>query len=95
MVFYFTGTGNSLYIAKCLSKNPVSIPQVIHQKCLEFTADEIGIVSPVYGHEVSVSGKNGSDAAGCMAASSAGYRELYRMRYMPESMSLWLYKSDR
>ena len=52
MVFYFTGTGNSLYIAKQIEEEPVSIPQVIHQKELEFTADRIGIVSPVYGHEV-------------------------------------------
>lgn len=27
MVFYFTATGNSLYAAKKLSPNPVSIPQ--------------------------------------------------------------------
>jgi hypothetical protein len=30
MVFYFTGTGNSLYVAKQLEKFPVSIPQAIH-----------------------------------------------------------------
>lgn len=52
MVFYFTGTGNSLYIAKQLDENPVSIPQAIHQKSLEFTSDRIGVVAPVYGHEV-------------------------------------------
>ena len=52
MVFYFTGTGNSLYIAKRLDHHPLSIPQVIHQPHLEFTADTIGIVAPVYGHEV-------------------------------------------
>lgn len=52
MVFYFTGTGNSLYIAKKLESHPISIPQVIHQAQLEFTADKIGIVAPVYGHEV-------------------------------------------
>ena len=52
MVFYFTGTGNSLYIAKQLEENPVSIPQAIHRKPLEFTAESIGIVAPVYGHEV-------------------------------------------
>lgn len=53
MVFYFTGTGNSLYIAKQIEKEPVSIPQVIGQEQLEFTADSIGIVAPIYGHEVS------------------------------------------
>lgn len=52
MVFYFTGTGNSLYIAKQIEEEPVSIPQIIHQKELKFTADRIGIVSPVYGYEV-------------------------------------------
>ena len=52
MVFYFTGTGNSLYIAKQLDENPVSIHQEIHQKSLEFTSDRIGVVAPVYGHEV-------------------------------------------
>ena len=52
MVFYFTGTGNSLYVAKQLEENPISIPQVIHQANLEFSADSIGIVAPAYGHEV-------------------------------------------
>lgn len=52
MVFYFTGTGNSLYIAKQLEETPVSIPQIIHGKTQEYSADSIGIVAPVYGHEV-------------------------------------------
>ena len=52
MVFYFTGTGNSLYAAKQIEKNPVSIPQAIHGENLCFSADSIGIVAPVYGHEV-------------------------------------------
>ena len=52
MVFYFTGTGNSLYIAKRLDTHPLSIPQVLHQPQLEFASDKIGIVAPVYGHEV-------------------------------------------
>lgn len=51
MIFYFTGTGNSLYIAKQLEEAPLSIPQVIHRKKQEFFADSIGIVAPVYGHE--------------------------------------------
>lgn len=29
MVFYFTATGNSLYVAKCIDEYSVSIPQVI------------------------------------------------------------------
>lgn len=52
MIFYFTGTGNSLYAARQLSENPISIPQAIHQESLTFTGDQIGIVTPVYGHEV-------------------------------------------
>lgn len=52
MIFYFTGTGNSLYAAKQLEKNPISIPQVMRQTKLEFSDDRIGIVAPVYGHEV-------------------------------------------
>lgn len=52
MVFYFTGTGNSLYVAKQIEEKPVSIPQVIHDENLDFSADSIGIIAPVYGHEV-------------------------------------------
>lgn len=52
MVFYFTGTGNSLFIAKQIEEHPISIPQVIHRERQEFFADSIGIVAPVYGHEV-------------------------------------------
>lgn len=52
MVFYFTGTGNSLYIARQIEKDPISIPQVIHREHQEYTTDSIGIVAPVYGHEV-------------------------------------------
>lgn len=52
MIFYFTGTGNSLYIAKQIEENPLSIPKIIHRKNQEFSADIIGIVAPVYGHEI-------------------------------------------
>ena len=52
MLFYFTGTGNSLYAAKKIADNPISIPQVIHNEDLHFSADTIGIVTPIYGHEV-------------------------------------------
>lgn len=52
MVFYFTGTGNSLYVAEQIEAAPISIPQVIHGESLDFSADNIGIVAPVYGHEV-------------------------------------------
>lgn len=52
MVFYFTGTGNSLYVAGKIEEKPISIPQVMRGREREFTADSIGIVCPVYGHEV-------------------------------------------
>lgn len=52
MVFYFTGTGNSLHVAKQLEEAPISIPQVMRQEKLMFSADSIGVVAPVYGHEV-------------------------------------------
>ena len=43
MLFYFTGTGNSLYAAKKIEDNPISIPQVINSDNPDFTADTIGI----------------------------------------------------
>ena len=52
MIFCFTGTGNSLYAASLLESELVSIPQIMRQDELEFTAERIGIVAPVYGHEV-------------------------------------------
>ena len=52
MVFYFTGTGNSLYVAKQLESQFVSIPQALKSNRFMFSADKIGIVCPVYGHEM-------------------------------------------
>ncbi len=52
MVFYFTGTGNSLYIAKMLDNDIVSIPQILNSDNLVFEADRIGIVCPIYGHKM-------------------------------------------
>lgn len=51
MVFYFTATGNSLYVAKQMDSHPVSIPQVIDGNDLAFRDDRIGVVCPVFGHE--------------------------------------------
>ena len=48
IVFYFTGSGNSLYVAKHLSEKPLSIPQVLQGDQFEFEADEIGFVFPDY-----------------------------------------------
>ena len=52
MVFYFTGTGNSLYVAKRLDEDLRSIPQAIHGEKQVYKAEKIGIVCPVYGHEM-------------------------------------------
>lgn len=51
MVFYFTATGNSLYVAKQLDDKYISIPQAMNGD-LNFTDDKIGIVCPIYGHEM-------------------------------------------
>lgn len=50
--FYFTGTGNSLYAAKQLDNDYRSIPQVLRQGKLTFSAECIGVVCPIYGHEM-------------------------------------------
>ncbi|MBQ7639388.1 MAG: EFR1 family ferrodoxin [Bacteroidales bacterium] len=52
LIFYFTGTGNSLYVARSLSLSgqlPVSIPQALHRDPSDYVADEIGFVFPSYG----------------------------------------------
>lgn len=51
MIFYFTATGNSLYVAKQLDNHLVSIPQVVDGNNLSFRDDSIGVVCPVFGHE--------------------------------------------
>lgn len=51
MTFYFTGTGNSLYVEKEPDEEIKSIPQVIKEDRLEFSAESIGIVCPVYGYK--------------------------------------------
>lgn len=51
LVFFFTGTGNSLYVAKSLVADggtALSIPQLLKEKDLNFEADEIGLVYPKY-----------------------------------------------
>ncbi len=52
MVFYFTATGNSLYVAKRLDETRISIAQAVHDGDQVYTAERIGIVCPVFGHEV-------------------------------------------
>lgn len=47
--FYFTATGNSLYVAKRIGGELYSIPQLIKQGKLEFEDEAIGFVFPCYG----------------------------------------------
>lgn len=48
LVFYFTATGNSLFIARQFSDNPLSIPQELKKEPQNYEADEIGFVFPDY-----------------------------------------------
>ena len=50
MVFYFTATGNSLYAARQLEEEPVSIAHELRKPASEryYQADAIGIVVPLY-----------------------------------------------
>ncbi len=47
-ILYFTATGNSLYVAKSLGGELLSIPQMINEEIYELTDDKIGIVFPLY-----------------------------------------------
>ncbi|MDE7189185.1 MAG: EFR1 family ferrodoxin [Muribaculaceae bacterium] len=51
LVFYFTATGNDLYVARNFSSEPLSIPQMMKRYGhgpMHWEADEIGIVYPIY-----------------------------------------------
>lgn len=48
MVFYFTATGNSLYVAKHLDTELISIPQEMNKTDRNYKADKIGIVCPLF-----------------------------------------------
>ena len=55
MVFYFTGTGNCLYVAREIASSEhteaLSIPQEMKREGrLSYHDDAIGIVYPIYGH---------------------------------------------
>ena len=54
LIFYFTGTGNSLYVARSLAADdtePVSIAQAIRHESTVYQAAEIGFVFPSYGQK--------------------------------------------
>jgi flavodoxin len=48
-IFYFTATGNSLYIAKRIGGELYSIPQMIKEGKFDFEDDAIGFVFPCHG----------------------------------------------
>ena len=47
-ICYFTGTGNSLQVAKGIGGELLSIPQLMKQGSVTIASDAIGIVCPVY-----------------------------------------------
>ena len=47
-IFYFTGTGNSLYVAKRFGAECFSIPRMIKEGRFEISDEKIGVVFPVY-----------------------------------------------
>lgn len=47
-ILYFTGTGNSLYVAKSIGGECLSIPKLIKEGKYDFEDDKIGFVIPVY-----------------------------------------------
>lgn len=48
IIFYFTSTGNNLYIAKKIGGQLYSIPKLLKEGQFEFTDDKIGIIFPCY-----------------------------------------------
>lgn len=48
-IFYFTATGNSLYVAKKFGGELYSIPKVLKNNQLSFEDEKIGIIFPCYG----------------------------------------------
>ena len=52
MLFYYTATGNCLYVAKKLESQRLSIPQELKKEHNEYQDNMIGIVSPIYAGEL-------------------------------------------
>ncbi len=48
-VYYFTGTGNSLFVTKSLSDNIYSIPQLFKNNDFNIENEVVGLVFPTYG----------------------------------------------
>lgn len=47
-IFYFTSTGNSLFVSKSIGGELYSIPQLMQENKFEFKDDVIGLVFPIY-----------------------------------------------
>jgi flavodoxin len=51
-IYYFSGTGNSLYVARSITKKIngtlIPMPSFIGQSRIETSADDVGIVFPAY-----------------------------------------------
>lgn len=52
MIFYFTATGNSLYVAKELDDQLMSIPQELNKTNRHYKAERIGIVCPLFEFDI-------------------------------------------
>jgi len=50
-IFYYTGTGNSLAVAKQIGGELISIPKIMNSNDLTFEADVIGVIFPIYSLE--------------------------------------------
>ncbi len=48
-IFYFTSTGNCLYVAKRIGGSLLSIPKLMKTKTFKFKDDVIGLIYPTYG----------------------------------------------
>jgi ferredoxin/flavodoxin len=48
-IFYFTATGNSLFVAKTIGGKLYSIPQLLKERHFDFEDDVIGFIFPIYG----------------------------------------------
>ena len=57
-IFYYTATGNSLYVAKKLGGTLLSIPQVLKSGNTHYADDVIGIVYPCYAYGLPASIKD-------------------------------------
>lgn len=52
MIFYYTATGNSLYVAREIGDQIKSIPQVLKTESFYLEDETIGIVAPIYAGEL-------------------------------------------